>query len=174
LIAEVATIKAEKTVVQEKVERYKNLIASLSSEKLRWQQASQDFQSQIATMVGDVLISGGFLAYVGFFDFYYRLMLSSTWKAAMDVEGLRFRQEMSVIEFFSKPSQRLVWKSNRLPDDSLCVEHILKRFNRNPLVIDPSLNSQRKRLLLSIRLSGGRLKATTYQRGAAVTLWSAA
>jgi dynein heavy chain 1 len=140
LIAEVATIKAEKTVVQEKVERSKNLIANLSSEKLRWQQASQDFQSQIATMVGDVLISGAFLAYVGFFDFYYRQSLSSTWKVAMDVEGLRFRQEMSIIEFLSKPSERLAWKSNRLPDDSLCVENaiILRRFNRYPLVIDPS------------------------------------
>lgn len=140
LISEVALIKSEKTVVQEKVERSKALIYNLSSEKLRWQQASQDFQSQIATMVGDVMLSGAFLAYVGFFDFYYRQTLNSNWKYALDVEGLRFRQEMSVIEFLSKPSERLTWKSNRLPDDSLCVENaiILRRFNRYPLVIDPS------------------------------------
>ncbi len=38
------------------------------------------------------------------------------------------------------PDQRLTWQANALPPDDLCVENaiMLTRFNRYPLVIDPS------------------------------------
>ena len=47
---------------------------------------------------------------------------------------------MSVIEYLSLPSERLLWQANHLPNDDLCTENalMLKRFNRYPLVIDPS------------------------------------
>lgn len=44
-------------------------------------------------------------------------------------------------EFLSKPTDRLLWQTTQeLPNDDLCLENaiILKRFNRYPLVIDPS------------------------------------
>ena len=44
------------------------------------------------------------------------------------------------IGFLSTASQRLEWKAAGLPADDLCTENavILSRFNRYPLVIDPS------------------------------------
>jgi dynein heavy chain 1 len=44
------------------------------------------------------------------------------------------------MEFLSKPTDRLLWQTQELPNDELCIENaiILKRFNRYPLVIDPS------------------------------------
>lgn len=40
----------------------------------------------------------------------------------------------------SSAGERLIWKSHKLPSDDLCTENaiILKRFNRYPLIIDPS------------------------------------
>ncbi|VEL12750.1 unnamed protein product [Protopolystoma xenopodis] len=40
----------------------------------------------------------------------------------------------------STPDERLRWQANALPDDELCTENaiILRRFNRYPLIIDPS------------------------------------
>jgi len=45
-----------------------------------------------------------------------------------------------MIEYLSRPDERLAWQANALPSDSLCVENaiMLNRFNRYPLVIDPS------------------------------------
>jgi dynein heavy chain 1 len=47
---------------------------------------------------------------------------------------------MKFIEFLSKPSDRLNWEREGLPNDELCTENaiIMMNFNRYPLVIDPS------------------------------------
>jgi dynein heavy chain 1 len=47
---------------------------------------------------------------------------------------------MAYMEFLSKPTDRLTWQVQQLPNDELCIENaiILKRFNRYPLIIDPS------------------------------------
>jgi dynein heavy chain 1, cytosolic len=44
------------------------------------------------------------------------------------------------MEFLSKPTDRLQWQMQELPNDELCIENaiILKRYNRYPLIIDPS------------------------------------
>ena len=140
LIAEVQRIKSEMQTVQDKVARSKALIHNLASERERWEATSLAFQAQMSTMIGDVLLSGSFLAYIGFFDHFYRHSLMVTWKDFIDAQGIKFRGEMSLVEFLSKPSERLLWKAHYLPDDDLCIENaiILQRFNRYPLVIDPS------------------------------------
>lgn len=45
-----------------------------------------------------------------------------------------------MVEYLCTPDERLTWQANALPADELCVENaiMLKRFNRYPLVIDPS------------------------------------
>ena len=50
------------------------------------------------------------------------------------------KEDLAVIEYLSKPSERLQWKQNALPDDDLCYENaiIMRRFLRYPLIIDPS------------------------------------
>eukprot|EP01015_Nassula_variabilis_P036963 TRINITY_DN967_c0_g2_i6.p1 TRINITY_DN967_c0_g2~~TRINITY_DN967_c0_g2_i6.p1 ORF type:complete len:1103 (-),score=250.87 TRINITY_DN967_c0_g2_i6:90-3398(-) len=42
--------------------------------------------------------------------------------------------------FLTKPSEKLIWQSHKLPADDLCTENaiILSKFNRYPLIIDPS------------------------------------
>ena len=43
-------------------------------------------------------------------------------------------------QFLSTADERLQWQSHSLPSDDLCTENavMLKRFNRYPLIIDPS------------------------------------
>ena len=50
------------------------------------------------------------------------------------------RQEMRVVEFLSRPSERLEWERQGLPNDELCLENavVMMSYNRYPLVIDPS------------------------------------
>ena len=44
------------------------------------------------------------------------------------------------VQYLSNADERLAWQANALPSDDLCIENaiMIKRFNRYPLVIDPS------------------------------------
>ena len=126
--------------VEEKVSRSKNLLFNLSSEKYRWEDTSKNFKTQLASMLGDVFLSSAFLAYIGFFDHYYRKLLISVWKTNLEFSKIKYRPELAIIEFLSNPSERLIWRSHKLPSDDLCTENaiIMKRYHKYPLIIDPS------------------------------------
>lgn len=56
------------------------------------------------------------------------------------VQGVPFRADLCPAAYLCRPAQVLEWASLGLPSDQLCTENaiILHRFNRFPLVIDPS------------------------------------
>lgn len=140
LVVNVEGIRSEKEQVEKKVIRSENLLTNLSSEKIRWDQTSKGFAEQMKTMTGDTLIAAAFLGYIGFFDQFYRTILMDHWRDVFEEKGLIFRNDLSIVEFLSKPSDRMHWQSHSLPNDNLCTENaiILSRFNRYPLIIDPS------------------------------------
>ena len=140
LISETQSIKTEMEQVKDKVERSVSLLNNLSSEQERWEESSETFQEHMSTLVGDCLLSSAFLAYSGFFDQQYRTSLMTKWQGRLIDVGVKFKQELSVIEYLSHPDERLTWQANSLPADNLCVENaiMMNRFNRYPLLIDPS------------------------------------
>ncbi|TIC37063.1 hypothetical protein E3Q09_01001 [Wallemia mellicola] len=140
LISEQQAIKSEIERVQKKVERSKTLLNSLSSEQERWETSSKTFESQMSTIVGDVLLSAAFLAYAGFFDQQYREGMWNGWSTYLSDAGIKYKQELSFADYLSTADDRLSWQSKSLPADTLCTENaiMMKRFNRFPLIIDPS------------------------------------
>ena len=141
LIRNVEVIKSDMEGVKSKVVRANTLIKSLMVESDRWQASSGMFEDQIRSVVGDALLSASFLTYAGFFDHKNRGVLLGAWKNCLESCGVAFRDGFDgVIEYLSKGSERLSWEANGLPKDNLAVENaiILSRFNRFPLVIDPS------------------------------------
>lgn len=50
------------------VDRSIALLKSLGIERERWEATSETFKSQMATIIGDVLLSSAYLAYAGYFD----------------------------------------------------------------------------------------------------------
>ncbi len=42
-------------------------------------------------MLGDVFLSSAFLAYIGFFDHYYRKLLVSVWKNMLQSKKIKYR-----------------------------------------------------------------------------------
>lgn len=140
LTGEAELIKIEMQTVEAKVKRAESLKNNLGSEKDRWSVSSKNFQQQMGSMCGDVLICGAFLSYIGFFDHFYRRILMSNWREYLKSIGLIYKQDLSHTEYLSKASDRLVWQASGLPQDNLCIENaiILHKFHRYPLVIDPS------------------------------------
>lgn len=140
LVGEVQSIKIEMERVQAKVERSMTLIDSLSSERVRWEAESRTFDSEMATIVGDVLLCAAFLAYGGFFDQHYRNLMWQEWTFHLSEAGIQFKPSLSLTEYLSTPAERLEWQRHSLPSDDLCVENaiMMRRFNRYPLIIDPT------------------------------------
>ncbi|KAK8843995.1 hypothetical protein IAR55_006788 [Kwoniella newhampshirensis] len=140
LISQTQVIKSEMDRVQSKVDRSMTLLESLSSEQERWDAASKTFETEMGTIVGDVLISAAFLAYSGFFDQHYRELMRREWTEHLSESGISFKTDLASAEFLSTADQRLSWQANSLPADNLCVENavMLKRYNRYPLIVDPT------------------------------------
>ncbi|KAF7869712.1 hypothetical protein EAF04_004496 [Stromatinia cepivora] len=140
LISETQAIKSEMSKVQFKVDRSVRLLDSLSSERTRWEEGSKSFETQISTLVGDVLVAAAFLAYSGLYDQQYRKNMMEDWLHQLHLSGVSYKQHNPVTEYLSSADERLGWQQDTLPVDDLCTENaiILKRFNRYPLIIDPS------------------------------------
>ncbi|KAI9679439.1 MAG: hypothetical protein M1817_005461 [Caeruleum heppii] len=140
LISETQAIKAEISGVQFKVDRSVKLLDSLSSERTRWEGGSKSFETQVGTLVGDVLVAAAFLAYSGLYDQQYRKGMTDDWLHQLALSGIRYKEHNPVTEYLSSADERLKWQEHSLPVDDLCTENaiILKRFNRYPLIIDPS------------------------------------
>ncbi len=137
LISQAEAIKSDLKQVQEKVDRSMSLLKSLGIEKDRWQDTSENFRSQMTTLIGDVLLSAAFLAYAGYYDQHSREVLFDTWKKFLDSANIAYRPDLARTEFLSDPDERVKWAANSLPDDDLCTENaiMLRRFNRYPLII---------------------------------------
>jgi dynein heavy chain 1, cytosolic len=140
LISETQAIKSEMSRVQSKVDRSVNLLGSLSQERTRWEAGSKSFETQITTLIGDVLIGAAFLAYAGFYDQNDRRGMLGDWLHHLSQSGIASKSGNSIPEYLSNADERLKWQQNSLPVDDLCTENaiILQRFNRYPLIIDPS------------------------------------
>ncbi|KAK3716178.1 dynein heavy chain [Vermiconidia calcicola] len=140
LISQTEAIKAEMSRVQSKVDRSMRLLNSLSSERGRWEASSKTFQVQMETIIGDVFMAAAFLAYAGLFDQQYRRAMLEDWSIHLSASGIGFKTENSLSEYLSTADERQQWHENGLPIDELCTENaiMLKRYNRYPLIIDPS------------------------------------
>ncbi|KAL8759989.1 MAG: hypothetical protein Q9199_000365 [Rusavskia elegans] len=140
LISETQAIKTEMSRVESKVDRSVQLLDSLSSERTRWEQGSTSFETQIGTIVGDVLLASAALAYSGLYDQQFRKAVTDDWLGQLTLSGIEYKAPNPITEYLSTADERLKWQGNSLPVDDLCTENaiILKRFNRYPLIIDPS------------------------------------
>jgi dynein heavy chain 1, cytosolic len=140
LISQTQSIKTEMTRVQSKVDRSMKLLDSLSSERGRWDAESKAFEAQIGTLAGDVLLAAAFLSYAGLYDQQYRHIMLERWRRQLRDSGIGFKEQQSMIEYLCTADDKLQWQENSLPNDEVCLENaiILKRFDRYPLIIDPS------------------------------------
>ena len=136
----VQQITTEIREVTEKLERSSRLLTSLESEQLRWRQSSEEFAKEETSMTGDCLLGASFITYGGFFDQHHRALLLERWKSVLSSLCVPFNPNFDTASYLSSSKDRLAWQSCGLPSDDLCVQNaiILNRFNRYPLMVDPS------------------------------------
>uniref|UniRef100_A0A673AMF7 Dynein, axonemal, heavy chain 5 n=1 Tax=Sphaeramia orbicularis TaxID=375764 RepID=A0A673AMF7_9TELE len=115
------------------------LIDGLGGEKVRWTESSAGFQTQIRHLVGDVLLSTGFLSYAGPFNQEYRSLLLELWKKDMEEHHIPFSPELNVIGLLVDAATVSEWNLQGLPSDDLSIQNgiVVTKAPRYPLLIDP-------------------------------------
>merc|ERR1719233_2639554 len=148
LITKKTQIAEEIQTVKVSVDRATKLIRDLSSEKERWEDSSNGFKQQLSTLVGDCILSASFLTFIGYYNQTYREIVMNSVKDVLQKFEIQYQDSLNVVQYLASPSDQQSWKKSGLPEDDLCLENaiILERFNRYPLVVDPS--GQATRFLL--------------------------
>ncbi|XP_029955923.1 dynein heavy chain 5, axonemal [Salarias fasciatus] len=115
------------------------LIDGLGGEKVRWTESSAGFQTQIKHLVGDVLLSTGFLSYAGPFNQEYRSLLLRLWKKEMEEKLIPFSPDLNVIGLLVDNATVSEWNLQGLPSDDLSIQNgiVVTKASRYPLLIDP-------------------------------------
>ncbi|XP_069368231.1 dynein axonemal heavy chain 5 isoform X1 [Paralichthys olivaceus] len=115
------------------------LIDGLGGEKVRWTDSSVGFQTQIKHLVGDVLLSTGFLSYAGPFNQEYRCLLLELWKKEMEEKLIPFSPDLNVIGLLVDNATVSEWNLQGLPSDDLSIQNgiVVTKASRYPLLIDP-------------------------------------
>ena len=67
-------------------------------------------------------------------------MLVLEWSETLETLKIPFQPELDIVAHLSTPQDQMRWKSFGLPSDELAIQNaiLLERFNRYPLIIDPS------------------------------------
>ncbi|XP_034534414.1 dynein heavy chain 5, axonemal [Notolabrus celidotus] len=122
-----------------KMANAKALIDGLGGEKVRWTDSSAGFQTQISHLVGDVLLSAGFLSYAGPFNQEYRSLLLELWKREMEEKRIPFSPDLNVIGLLVDNATVSEWNLQGLPSDDLSIQNgiVVTKAARYPLLIDP-------------------------------------
>jgi dynein heavy chain 1 len=139
-VVESNTIKQNMEEVKNKVERSEKLLINLSSEKDRWTKQMDEFKVHINNLLGDTFLSSSFLAYIGFYDAFYRKYLKERAREIIKQNDIISSNDLDEVEWLTKANDKVIWQNCKLPNDNICLENatILQRFNRYPLIIDPA------------------------------------
>ncbi|XP_072307391.1 dynein axonemal heavy chain 5 [Eucyclogobius newberryi] len=115
------------------------LIHGLGGEKVRWTSSCSGLQAQMQSLVGDVLLSAGFLSYSGPFNQEFRGLLLGLWKNLMETHHIPFSQDVDVSPLLVDTGTVGEWALQGLPTDELSVQNaiIVTKAPRFPLLIDP-------------------------------------
>eukprot|EP01065_Artemidia_motanka_P012700 TRINITY_DN1700_c1_g1_i1.p1 TRINITY_DN1700_c1_g1~~TRINITY_DN1700_c1_g1_i1.p1 ORF type:complete len:1558 (+),score=611.23 TRINITY_DN1700_c1_g1_i1:2-4675(+) len=136
LIAEVARTEA-------RLERAGRLIDGLSGEKGRWVELVAKYEEDEKTVLGDVIIACGYVAYLGVYTAEYRQKMAQLWAQECDKLSIRHSEHYYLVDTHGDPVQIQQWVVQGLPSDTLSTENAvilskaLSECNRWPLMIDP-------------------------------------
>lgn len=124
---------------ERKLERAETLINSLGEEKSRWTEEAATLQLQLDHLVGDVLISSAFIAYLGPFTGIYRRNSIAQWHAHCVKESIPCSTVFDLRTVLGNEIDIQKWFNDGLPGDDYSIENviIMRHSCRRCLFIDP-------------------------------------
>ncbi|XP_047438259.1 dynein axonemal heavy chain 1 [Mugil cephalus] len=119
--------------------RADKLIGGLADEKVRWKETVQHLDYMVNNVAGDVLLSAGYVAYLGPFTGEYRAAMADEWMHCFKELSVPHTDEPNLINTLGNPVKIRSWQISGLPKDNLSVENgVIAQYSlRWPLFIDP-------------------------------------
>ncbi|XP_029991393.1 dynein heavy chain 1, axonemal [Sphaeramia orbicularis] len=119
--------------------RADKLIGGLADEKVRWKETVQHLDYMVNNVTGDVLLSAGYVAYLGPFTGEYRAAMAEEWLNCFTELSVPHTDEPNLINTLGDPVKIRSWEISGLPKDNLSVENgVIAQFSlRWALFIDP-------------------------------------
>lgn len=121
------------------------LTMALGDEQLRWQEEVNEFNIILHNMAGDILLSSGFVIYLGAFTNNYRVELTTSWHKKCKEFKIPCSDEFSLIDILATQFEIRAWNTYGLPRDQVSTENaiLVTRAGRWPLMIDPQEQANR-------------------------------
>lgn len=133
-------LQQETSLLQRRLIAADKLISGLSSENVRWKKELENLHSGFDLIVGNCLLSAGFLSYNGPFSFEFRnKMVYDDWQQSILDKNIPIIQPFKIENQLSSDVEISEWNSQGLPYDELSVLNgiLTVRASRFPLCIDP-------------------------------------
>ncbi|XP_023393798.1 dynein heavy chain 1, axonemal [Pteropus vampyrus] len=116
---------------EQRLSRADKLINGLSDEKVRWQETVENLEHMLNNISGNVLVSAGFVAYLGPFTGQYRTVLYNHWVKQLEIHHVPHTSEPTLIGTLGNPVKIRSWQIAGLPNDTLSVENgVINQFSQ--------------------------------------------
>ncbi|XP_048509500.1 dynein axonemal heavy chain 3 isoform X1 [Athalia rosae] len=123
----------------QKLDRAEKLLGGLGGEKMRWSAMAAALGENLRSMIGDVILASGMIAYLGAFTVEYRNRLVKIWYESCTTLKIPCDPDFGLLKILGEPVEVRAWMIFGLPADKFSIENgiIVKNANRWPLMIDP-------------------------------------
>lgn len=115
------------------------MLSGLSVEKVRWSDIASTLRIALDNVIGDILLSSAFIAYLGCFPKSYRDDLLGRWISKCTEYEIPCTEDFKLHLTLGDSSEIRSWTTSELPIDDYTVDSaiVVKNSHRYPLIIDP-------------------------------------
>ena len=101
--------------------------------------ATQDLTVAVDNCIGDILISAGFISYLGPFTAEFRTEIGDSWRERLIEFKIQHTEGCDITQTLVEPVKLRIWQMYGLPTDPLSTQNgiMLDRARRWSLFIDP-------------------------------------
>lgn len=140
--ARIKQLEKDLATCKERNKNAEKLVSNLSNEKKNWTASKEQLELNQITLIGDILISSGIVAYLGAFTKAYRTDIIMDWNKLIIQNNIPISKDNpeTILQKTLSTSYEIdVWKSKKLPNDSFSVDNaiIMSKSSRFCLLIDP-------------------------------------
>ena len=112
---------------------------------MRWQAVTVELEHDYLHLTGDVLLSAGFIAYLGAYTAKYRQRALDKWVALCKGKSVPCNPSFRLVKVLGDPVVIRSWVIDGLPNDGFSIDNavVIARARRWPLLIDPQGQANR-------------------------------
>eukprot|EP00762_Andalucia_godoyi_P000034 ANDGO_02412.mRNA.1 Dynein-1-alpha heavy chain len=142
--AKANALREKADIMARRLDAATRLIAGLSSERTRWSAELEELESARLRLIGDCVLSAGFLSYLGAFTFDFRMnLIQEKWLSDIKEKQLPVTLPFRIDRLLADEVEVSKWTAEGLPADELSIQNgiLTTRSSRFPLCIDPQLQA---------------------------------